>query len=336
MLNQPIPTGPGPAAATPRGGRRLTPQPGAGRSGRATTPRPPTPGVRRSRDKTIHDDVNELTRERRNGCAWFNTSPEKGPGPPTRSGRRSIRRPAEPLRLAIAPLASERPGLGPGGALGWAARDITRHLLNRTLLTRGRRKEAEASYALTNNLARPDVPGAGRSRAGRHRRAALRRPGLGQRTGPAAGHVLPSVMQHLRLLEEQRPRSAREGRTGADRRLEPEALQRRRDLDQRTPRPDGTQSSTAWRIPARHGRRRRRPTFKSKRIDHDRTFRRPRHLRHQPRSTTPRPPGCSRPSPTPRPATAGSCARRTGRWPNTPTTSGWAARNTGASAPTAR
>jgi PelA/Pel-15E family pectate lyase len=29
------------------------------------------------RDKTIHDDVNELSLERRNGYAWFNTSPKK-------------------------------------------------------------------------------------------------------------------------------------------------------------------------------------------------------------------------------------------------------------------
>jgi hypothetical protein len=29
------------------------------------------------RDKTIHDDVNDLSLERRNGYAWFNTSPKK-------------------------------------------------------------------------------------------------------------------------------------------------------------------------------------------------------------------------------------------------------------------
>ena len=29
------------------------------------------------RDKTIHDDVNDLSLERRNGYAWFNTSPNK-------------------------------------------------------------------------------------------------------------------------------------------------------------------------------------------------------------------------------------------------------------------
>jgi PelA/Pel-15E family pectate lyase len=59
------------------GGRRLTPQPGAGplwaRYYAAATNTP----IFGDRDKTIHDDVNELSRERRNGYAWFNTSPQK-------------------------------------------------------------------------------------------------------------------------------------------------------------------------------------------------------------------------------------------------------------------
>jgi PelA/Pel-15E family pectate lyase len=59
------------------GGRRLTPKPGAGplwaRYYAAATNTP----VFGDRDKTIHDDVNELTLERRNGYAWFNTSPRK-------------------------------------------------------------------------------------------------------------------------------------------------------------------------------------------------------------------------------------------------------------------
>jgi len=59
------------------GGRRLTPKPGSGplwaRYYAAATGKP----VFGDRDKTIHDDVNELTLERRNGYSWFNTSPKK-------------------------------------------------------------------------------------------------------------------------------------------------------------------------------------------------------------------------------------------------------------------
>lgn len=59
------------------GGRRLVPKPGAGPiwaryyAAAANTP------IFGDRDKTIHDDVNELTLERRNGYSWFNTSPKK-------------------------------------------------------------------------------------------------------------------------------------------------------------------------------------------------------------------------------------------------------------------
>lgn len=59
------------------GGRRLTPQPGAGPIWSRYYAKATNTPVFGDRDKTIHDDVNELTRERRNGYAWFNTSPEK-------------------------------------------------------------------------------------------------------------------------------------------------------------------------------------------------------------------------------------------------------------------
>jgi PelA/Pel-15E family pectate lyase len=59
------------------GGRHLVAKPGAGpiwaRYYATATGKP----VFGDRDKTIHDDVNELTLERRNGYAWFNTSPKK-------------------------------------------------------------------------------------------------------------------------------------------------------------------------------------------------------------------------------------------------------------------
>ncbi|CAN5591471.1 pectate lyase [soil metagenome] len=58
-------------------GRRLTPKPGAGPMwARYYTAAANLP-IFGDRDKTIHDDVNELTLERRNGYAWFNTSPKK-------------------------------------------------------------------------------------------------------------------------------------------------------------------------------------------------------------------------------------------------------------------
>ena len=59
------------------GGRRLIPKPGAGPLwARYYTAATNTP-IFGDRDKTIQDDVNALTLERRNGYAWFNTSPAK-------------------------------------------------------------------------------------------------------------------------------------------------------------------------------------------------------------------------------------------------------------------
>jgi PelA/Pel-15E family pectate lyase len=58
-------------------GRRLTSAPGAGpiwaRFSEIGTDRP----VFGDRDKTIHDDVNELSAERRNGYSWYNASPQE-------------------------------------------------------------------------------------------------------------------------------------------------------------------------------------------------------------------------------------------------------------------
>lgn len=58
-------------------GRKLIPSPGAkplwARYYSRTTGLP----VFGERDKSIHDDVNELSLERRNGYSWFNTSPQK-------------------------------------------------------------------------------------------------------------------------------------------------------------------------------------------------------------------------------------------------------------------
>jgi PelA/Pel-15E family pectate lyase len=58
-------------------GRRLVQQPGSGplwaRYYSLETERP----VFGDRDKTIHDDVNDLSRERRNGYAWYNRTPEQ-------------------------------------------------------------------------------------------------------------------------------------------------------------------------------------------------------------------------------------------------------------------
>jgi len=59
------------------GGRRLAPSPGAGplwaRYYSLTTGQP----IFGDRDKTIHDDVMELSLERRNGYAWYGASPAK-------------------------------------------------------------------------------------------------------------------------------------------------------------------------------------------------------------------------------------------------------------------
>ena len=58
-------------------GRDLVASPGApplwARYYSLTTGRP----VFGDRDKTVHDTVTELTLERRNGYAWFNTAPQK-------------------------------------------------------------------------------------------------------------------------------------------------------------------------------------------------------------------------------------------------------------------
>jgi len=58
-------------------GRRLIASPGApdlwARYYVATTGKP----IFGDRDKTLHDDVNEISVERRNGYAWFNTAPRK-------------------------------------------------------------------------------------------------------------------------------------------------------------------------------------------------------------------------------------------------------------------
>ncbi len=59
------------------GGRRLTPAPGAGPLWARYYAKTSNAPVFGDRDKTIHDDVNELSLERRNGYAWFNTSPKK-------------------------------------------------------------------------------------------------------------------------------------------------------------------------------------------------------------------------------------------------------------------
>lgn len=59
------------------GGRHLAPKPGAGPLWARYYARAAGVPVFGDRDKTIHDDVNELSLERRNGYAWFNTSPKK-------------------------------------------------------------------------------------------------------------------------------------------------------------------------------------------------------------------------------------------------------------------
>lgn len=58
-------------------GRKLLPSPGAGpiwaRYSELKTDRP----IFGDRDKSIHDDVNEISLERRNGYAWFNNAPQR-------------------------------------------------------------------------------------------------------------------------------------------------------------------------------------------------------------------------------------------------------------------
>ena len=57
-------------------GRRLTDSPGApaiwSRFYEIGTDRP----IFGDRDKSIHDDVNELSAERRNGYSWYNSAPQ--------------------------------------------------------------------------------------------------------------------------------------------------------------------------------------------------------------------------------------------------------------------
>ncbi|HTV00284.1 MAG TPA: pectate lyase [Luteitalea sp.] len=63
--------------ASPGDGRRAMPKPGAGplwaRIYDITTMRP----IFGDRDRTIHDDVNDISLERRNGYAWYSTAPAK-------------------------------------------------------------------------------------------------------------------------------------------------------------------------------------------------------------------------------------------------------------------
>ncbi len=58
-------------------GRKLLPAPGAGpiwsRYYELKTDRP----IFGDRDKTIHDDINEISQERRNGYSWFNNGPQR-------------------------------------------------------------------------------------------------------------------------------------------------------------------------------------------------------------------------------------------------------------------
>lgn len=61
---------------TPQG-RRLVPQPGAGPLWARFYSADPMRPVFGDRDKTIHDDVNELTLERRNGYNWYVADPQK-------------------------------------------------------------------------------------------------------------------------------------------------------------------------------------------------------------------------------------------------------------------
>ena len=58
-------------------GRKLVPKEGAGPLWARFYSVAPMRAVFGDRDKTIHDDVNELTLERRNGYSWYNTSPAK-------------------------------------------------------------------------------------------------------------------------------------------------------------------------------------------------------------------------------------------------------------------
>lgn len=63
--------------ADPVVGRRLVAQPGGGPLWARFYDIPTGKPVYGDRDKSIHDDVNDLIPERRNGYAWFNTAPLK-------------------------------------------------------------------------------------------------------------------------------------------------------------------------------------------------------------------------------------------------------------------
>ena len=62
---------------TGENGRQLVPSPGSGplwaRYYEIGSDRP----IFGDRDKTIHDDVNEVSKERRNGYSWFNETPRQ-------------------------------------------------------------------------------------------------------------------------------------------------------------------------------------------------------------------------------------------------------------------
>ncbi len=64
-------------ATTPEAGRRLVPAPGAGEIWSRYYDAHSLKPVFGDRDRTVHDDVNELSIERRNGYAWFVTSPAR-------------------------------------------------------------------------------------------------------------------------------------------------------------------------------------------------------------------------------------------------------------------
>jgi PelA/Pel-15E family pectate lyase len=58
-------------------GRRLVDQPGAGPIWARYYGVKDQKPVFGERDKTLHDDVNELSLERRNGYSWFSAGPQK-------------------------------------------------------------------------------------------------------------------------------------------------------------------------------------------------------------------------------------------------------------------
>lgn len=91
-------------ADPPEAGRRLLPKQGAGpiwsRYYDARSMRP----VFGDRDRSIHDDVNELGAERRNGYAWFGAAPE-----------RALARYAAWSQAAVALGAARQAGMAPAG-----------------------------------------------------------------------------------------------------------------------------------------------------------------------------------------------------------------------------